>query len=265
MLALVFVDELCAVTALGVFGWSASPRWLLVWLLPLLGVLAWALFASPRAPYGGPVLRPAREGAGLRRRLARALGRRSRRARGGAPGVLRVNACRAIDPALRRQACRRSRVGTLRRAGRVPARPTSAQAHDPPRPLEPCRVVCPTPSPTAVSGTRPAPGTAPEPCRVVCPTPSPTAVSGTRPTPGTALEPGRVVCPTPSPTAVSGTRPAPGRALDAVAGRVPDPAPPRPQAHDPARATAGGRSPRRAWARSTSSSAASRRPSPPAG
>jgi hypothetical protein len=58
VLALVFVDELLAMTALGVWGWSASPRWLLVWLLPLLGCAAWFFLASPKAPYGGPVVRP---------------------------------------------------------------------------------------------------------------------------------------------------------------------------------------------------------------
>jgi uncharacterized protein DUF2568 len=58
VLALVFVDELLAVTALGVWGWSTSPRWLLVWLLPLLAMLTWNLFASPKARYGGPLVRP---------------------------------------------------------------------------------------------------------------------------------------------------------------------------------------------------------------
>jgi hypothetical protein len=59
VLALVFVDELLAMTALGVYGWSVtSARWLLVWLLPLLGMLAWFLFASPKARFGTPVVRP---------------------------------------------------------------------------------------------------------------------------------------------------------------------------------------------------------------
>ena len=58
VLALVFLDELLAMAGLGVYGWSASPRWLLVWLLPLLGMLAWFLFASPKARWGGPVVRP---------------------------------------------------------------------------------------------------------------------------------------------------------------------------------------------------------------
>ena len=58
VLALVFVDELLAMAAFGVWGWSTSPRWLLVWLLPLLAILAWYFFASPKARYGGPLLRP---------------------------------------------------------------------------------------------------------------------------------------------------------------------------------------------------------------
>jgi hypothetical protein len=58
VLALVFLDELLAMAALGVYGWSTSPRWLLVWLLPLLGMLAWFAFASPKARFGTPVVRP---------------------------------------------------------------------------------------------------------------------------------------------------------------------------------------------------------------
>lgn len=58
VLSLVFVDELLAVAAFGVWGWQQSPRWLLVWVLPLLAVTAWSLFASPKAPYGGAVRRP---------------------------------------------------------------------------------------------------------------------------------------------------------------------------------------------------------------
>ena len=37
VLTLVFVDELLVVAAFGVWGWGASPRWLLVWLLPCAG------------------------------------------------------------------------------------------------------------------------------------------------------------------------------------------------------------------------------------
>jgi hypothetical protein len=58
VLALVFLDELLAVAAFGVWGWAHDPRWLLVWLLPLVAMTAWLLFASPKATYGGPVRRP---------------------------------------------------------------------------------------------------------------------------------------------------------------------------------------------------------------
>jgi len=58
VLALVFVDELLAMAGLGVYGWSTSLPWLLVWLLPLLGMLVWFLFASPKARFGTPVVRP---------------------------------------------------------------------------------------------------------------------------------------------------------------------------------------------------------------
>ena len=58
VLALVFLDELLAMAAFGVWGWQASPRWLLVWLLPLLAMTAWFFLASPKARYGGPVVRP---------------------------------------------------------------------------------------------------------------------------------------------------------------------------------------------------------------
>ena len=58
VLALVFLDELLAVAAFGVWGWDRSPRWLLVWLLPLLAMTVWFLLASPKAPYGGPLVRP---------------------------------------------------------------------------------------------------------------------------------------------------------------------------------------------------------------
>ena len=58
VLALVFLDELLAMVAFGVWGWGRSPAWLLVWLLPLAAMVVWFLFASPKAPYGGPVVRP---------------------------------------------------------------------------------------------------------------------------------------------------------------------------------------------------------------
>jgi hypothetical protein len=58
VLALVFVDELAAMAAYGVWGWQETPRLLLVWLLPLLAMLVWFFFASPKARYGGSVVRP---------------------------------------------------------------------------------------------------------------------------------------------------------------------------------------------------------------
>ena len=52
VLSLVFVDELAAMAAFGVWGWQVgSPRWLLVVLLPLLAMTAWWLFASPKARF----------------------------------------------------------------------------------------------------------------------------------------------------------------------------------------------------------------------
>ena len=58
VLTLVFVSEVLALVAFGVWGWDHSPRWLLVWLLPLAGVVVWGLFASPKASRGGPRARP---------------------------------------------------------------------------------------------------------------------------------------------------------------------------------------------------------------
>ena len=62
VLALVFLDELAAMAAFGVWGWDAGSahgaRLLLVWLLPLVAMLVWFLLASPKARYGGPVVRP---------------------------------------------------------------------------------------------------------------------------------------------------------------------------------------------------------------
>ena len=58
VLTLVFVDELLAMAAFGVWGWQHDPRWLLVWLLPVGAMLGWFLFASPKAAYGGAVVRP---------------------------------------------------------------------------------------------------------------------------------------------------------------------------------------------------------------
>jgi hypothetical protein len=53
VLALVFLDELLAVAAFGIWGWQVgTPRLLMTVLLPLLAVAVWGLVASPRARYG---------------------------------------------------------------------------------------------------------------------------------------------------------------------------------------------------------------------
>ncbi|WP_056749196.1 YrdB family protein [Nocardioides sp. Root190] len=57
VLALVFVDELLAMAAFGVWGWQHDPRWLLVWLLPVVAMTVWFLFASPKARYGSTPVR----------------------------------------------------------------------------------------------------------------------------------------------------------------------------------------------------------------
>lgn len=56
VLALVFVDELAAMAAAGV--WGAHVAWPLAVVMPALTMLVWFLFASPKARYGGPVVRP---------------------------------------------------------------------------------------------------------------------------------------------------------------------------------------------------------------
>lgn len=58
VLGLVFVDELLAMAAFGIWGWDRDPRWLLVWVLPIAAMLTWYFLASPKAPYGGTVVRP---------------------------------------------------------------------------------------------------------------------------------------------------------------------------------------------------------------
>lgn len=58
VLALVFVDELLAVAAFGVWGAHHDPRWLLVWALPAAAMAVWFLLASPKAPYGRGLVRP---------------------------------------------------------------------------------------------------------------------------------------------------------------------------------------------------------------
>lgn len=58
VLALVFLDELLVMAAYGAWGWSSPARWLLLWLLPVVAMGVWWTFASPKAPAGGPVVRP---------------------------------------------------------------------------------------------------------------------------------------------------------------------------------------------------------------
>ena len=54
VLTLVFLDELAAMAAFGVWGWQvATPRAVGVVVLPLAAMTAWWLFASPKARYGG--------------------------------------------------------------------------------------------------------------------------------------------------------------------------------------------------------------------
>ncbi|NNM47373.1 YrdB family protein [Knoellia koreensis] len=57
VLALVFVDEVLAAVAAGVWGRYAGG-WALAVLAPLVVVTVWWAFASPKAPYSGPVTRP---------------------------------------------------------------------------------------------------------------------------------------------------------------------------------------------------------------
>ena len=59
VLGLVFLDEVLAAVAAGIVGAALPAPWLFVWLLPLAVVAVWWTFASPKAPYGGPVVRPA--------------------------------------------------------------------------------------------------------------------------------------------------------------------------------------------------------------
>jgi hypothetical protein len=57
VLLFVFVDELLAIAAAVVWGNHVANAWLAV-ATGLLTVLVWFLFASPKARYGGPVVRP---------------------------------------------------------------------------------------------------------------------------------------------------------------------------------------------------------------
>jgi hypothetical protein len=58
VLALVFVDELLAAAAAAVWGNHAGGV-LLAIVMALLVIVVWWTFASPKAPRGGPVVRPA--------------------------------------------------------------------------------------------------------------------------------------------------------------------------------------------------------------
>ncbi len=57
VLALVFVDELLAAAAAAVWGKHAGGVALAI-VMPLLVIVVWWVFASPKAPRGGPVVRP---------------------------------------------------------------------------------------------------------------------------------------------------------------------------------------------------------------
>ncbi|MFC8501641.1 DUF2568 domain-containing protein [Pedococcus sp. NPDC057267] len=56
VLALVFLDEVLAAVAAGVWG-SHAGGWPLAVLAPVVVVAVWWAFASPRARWGGPVVR----------------------------------------------------------------------------------------------------------------------------------------------------------------------------------------------------------------
>jgi hypothetical protein len=56
VLALVFLDELFAMAAAG--AWGAHVAWPLAVVMPVVTMLVWFLFASPKARYGGPAVRP---------------------------------------------------------------------------------------------------------------------------------------------------------------------------------------------------------------
>lgn len=60
VLLLVFLDELAVMAAFGAWGWHTDGglRWLLVVLAPVAAMLVWFFFASPKARYGGRLVRP---------------------------------------------------------------------------------------------------------------------------------------------------------------------------------------------------------------
>lgn len=57
ILTLVFLDELLAMAAYGVWGHPAQG-WVLAVALPVVAMAVWWAFASPKAPYGGGPVRP---------------------------------------------------------------------------------------------------------------------------------------------------------------------------------------------------------------
>ena len=57
VLFLVFADELLAMAAAGVWGGHAGNVWLGI-AMAMVAMLVWFLFASPKARFGGPVVRP---------------------------------------------------------------------------------------------------------------------------------------------------------------------------------------------------------------
>lgn len=57
ILTLVFVDELLAAVAAGVWGAHTGGVWRAI-VAPIAVVIVWWAFASPKARWGGPVVRP---------------------------------------------------------------------------------------------------------------------------------------------------------------------------------------------------------------
>ena len=57
VLGLVFVDELLAAAAAGVWGHHGAGAWLAP-VAVVVFIVGWWSFASPKAPYGGPLRRP---------------------------------------------------------------------------------------------------------------------------------------------------------------------------------------------------------------
>lgn len=57
ILTLLFVDELLVMAAYGVWGLEVQGVLLAV-VMPIVAMVCWWAFGSPKAPYGGPVRRP---------------------------------------------------------------------------------------------------------------------------------------------------------------------------------------------------------------